>query len=112
LFFVVSPCFVTIKREMGSNLLKHLHQQQKDAYRSQFARFMAGALILSAITGTTIGCSSGQAPLVIHMYNPKTHQALVCSARDQRAGADPSLLAGAVETCARNLEVRGFIREK
>jgi hypothetical protein len=49
---------------------------------------------------------------VIHLYNPKTHQALTCSARDQRAGADASLLAGVVESCAKNLEARGFIREK
>ena len=92
---------------MGTNLLKHLHQQ-KQAYQSQVARFMAGALF----TGTVIGCSSGRAPLLIHMYNPKTHQALICSARDQRTGADPSMLTGAVENCAQNLEARGFIREK
>jgi hypothetical protein len=69
-------------------------------------------LLVSLIAAGPIGCTSGSRPLAIHMYNPKTHQALVCSARDQRAGADPSLLAGAVETCARNLEARGFIREK
>jgi hypothetical protein len=66
---------------------------------------------LSAGAGTAFGCS-GTAPLVIHMYNPKTHQALICSARDQRTGADASMLAGAVETCAKNLEAQGFIREK
>jgi hypothetical protein len=110
LFFVVSPCFVTINGEMGSNLLKHLHQQN-EGYQTPLARFAAGAL-LGAVAGTAIGCSSGQAPLVIHLYNPKTHQALTCSARDQRTGADASLLAGVVESCARNLEARGFIREK
>ena len=96
---------------MGSNLLKHLHQQN-NPYQRQFARFMARALILNTITGTAIGCSSGQPPLVIHMYNPKTHQALICSARDQRSGTDASMLAGVVESCAKNLEARGFIREK
>ena len=69
------------------------------------------SIIFLAAVGA-IGCSSGKAPLVIHMYNPKTHQALVCSARDQRVGADSSMLAGAVESCAKNLEARGFIREK
>jgi hypothetical protein len=91
--------------------LKHLHWQ-KDAHQSHFARFMAGALILSAVAGTAIGCSSGPAPLVIHMYNPKTHQALVCSARDRRGGTDASMLADAVESCARKLEAQDFIREK
>jgi hypothetical protein len=46
------------------------------------------------------------------MYNPKTYQALTCSARDQRAGADVSVLAGAVERCAQRLEAQGFVREK
>ena len=57
------------------------------------------------------GCSAGEAPLSIHMYHPKTHQAFTCSARDQRAGADVSLLARAVESCAKTFEARGFIRE-
>jgi hypothetical protein len=46
------------------------------------------------------------------MYNPKTHQALVCSARDRRGGTDASMLADAVESCARKLEAQDFIREK
>ncbi len=103
--------FVTINRKMGSDPLKHLHEQ-KEASQSEFARSIAGMLILSAITAPVIGCSWRPAPLVIHMYNPKTHQALTCSARDQRAGSDASMLAGVVESCAKNLEARGFVREK
>jgi hypothetical protein len=106
-----SRTFVTINGEVALNLFQHLHQQS-DARRNQISHLIGGAVVLSAVAGTVIGCSSRQAPLVIHMYNPKTHQALICSARDQRAGSDPSMLAGAVESCAKNLEARGFIREK
>ena len=88
------------------------HQLQMELIRANYlcGRTTMGIIFLAAVGA--IGCSSGKAPLVIHMYNPKTHQALVCSARDQRAGADSSMLAGAVESCAKNLEARGFIREK
>ena len=73
-------------------------------------RFVSSVWIVAALEAA--GCSSEQRPLVIHMYNPKTHQALVCSARDQRPGAEPSFLAATVENCAKNLEAHGFIREK
>ena len=63
------------------------------------------------MAGAVIACRSAEAPLSIHMYNPKTHQALVCSARDPSARYDTALLAGAVESCAKSLEERGFVRE-
>ncbi len=58
------------------------------------------------------GCSSATGPLSIKMYNPETNQTLACNASDQLARSDPSVLAGAVEGCARQLESRGFVRQK
>jgi hypothetical protein len=69
-------------------------------------------LVQFAVLALAFGCSSGQSPMVIHMYNPKTHQALTCSARDQTGRSDSSMLASTVESCAKNLEARGFVREK
>lgn len=81
------------------------------ACRSQFGKIAAVVSIASFIAGAVIGCGSAEAPLSIHMYNPKTHQALTCSARDPSARYDTAVLAGAVESCAKNLEARGFVRE-
>ena len=92
-------------------MLKNLHQQS-DRHRSQIDRLIPVALILIAVAGTAIGCSSGPAPLSIKMHNPKTDQSLTCSARDERPDTDVSMLAGAVENCARSLEARGFVRQK
>lgn len=68
--------------------------------------------IASLLAGTAIGCSSAEPPLSIHMYHPKTHQALTCSARDQLSRSNRTVLAGAVESCAKTLEAQGFLREK
>jgi hypothetical protein len=68
--------------------------------------------VASLIAAAAIGCSSAEAPLSIRMYNPKTFQELTCSARDQTHRSDSSLLAGAVENCARTLEAQGFVRQK
>ena len=59
----------------------------------------------------SLGCSAAQTPLAVEMYNPTTRQTLTCSARDQRPGADTLLLTSAVESCARGLEARGFVRK-
>ena len=58
------------------------------------------------------GCGSTAAPLSIEMYNPETKQTLTCAARDQLSQTDPEVLAGAVESCAQQLESRGFVRAK
>jgi hypothetical protein len=56
------------------------------------------------------GCSSSTpGPLSIKMFNPKTQSTLVCAANDNRGG-DTSALAAIVESCARQLESRGFVR--
>jgi hypothetical protein len=58
------------------------------------------------------GCGSATAPLSIEMYNPETKQTLTCAARDQLAQAERAVLAAAVESCAKQLESRGFVRAK
>jgi hypothetical protein len=57
------------------------------------------------------GCGSAARPLAIRMYHPGTHNTLHCTARGQ-PGQDSTLLANAVEACARQLEANGFVREK
>jgi hypothetical protein len=57
-------------------------------------------------------CSSAPAPLSVKMYNPETNQTLFCNAGDPLARSDREVLADAVEGCARQLEARGFVREK
>jgi hypothetical protein len=70
-------------------------------------------LILCAAVGLLVhGCSSTAAPLSIQMYNPETKQTLTCAARDVTARADTAVLTRAVESCARELESRGFVRAK
>ena len=58
------------------------------------------------------GCGSTAAPLSIEMHNPETNQTLTCAARGQLTQADPTVLAAAVESCAKELESRGFVRAK
>jgi hypothetical protein len=45
------------------------------------------------------------------MYNPTTNQTLHCTARSE-TGSHVSILANAVEACAKQLEANGFVREK
>ena len=45
------------------------------------------------------------------MYNPNTNQTLHCTARSESSAHSP-VLANAVETCARQLEANGFVRDK
>jgi hypothetical protein len=45
----------------------------------------------------------------IKMFNPKTQTTLMCAASDNRGG-DTAALAAVVESCARQLESRGFVR--
>jgi hypothetical protein len=56
-------------------------------------------------------CSSGPAPLSIKMYNPETNQTLDCKASDETARTDIAVLGAAVESCAKQLEARGFVRQ-
>lgn len=56
-------------------------------------------------------CGSSPRSLSIKMVNPETQMTLMCNARDD-LGANRDVLANVVETCARQLEARGFLRAK
>ena len=81
---------------------------QRTEYRSKSA-FLSLAYVSIAVI---FGCSSGSPPLFIKMHNPETDQTLTCNASDRMGRADPTVLASAVESCAKQLEARGFVREK
>jgi hypothetical protein len=73
--------------------------------RARLSGLSSALLLLSS-------CSSTSPPLSIKMYNPQTTQTLTCSASDQLSRADLPLLAVAVETCAKQLEGKGFVRQR
>jgi hypothetical protein len=60
-----------------------------------------GIELLSACTATN--------PLTITLYNSKTNTLRRCAARESTPN-HTQMLAGIVETCARQLEAHGFVR--
>jgi len=71
-------------------------------------------LFLTAVVSLAFAlsaCSSAQPPMAIKMYHPETNQTLDCAARSQSGEYSP-VLANAAEACARQLEARGFVRQK
>jgi hypothetical protein len=57
------------------------------------------------------GCVAADPPLSISLYNPKTGVQRTCSAKESSSSSkDVSALSNAVETCAKQLEARGFVR--
>ena len=87
---------------------KQTTRLQRGKYRSKSA-FLLLTYVLVAII---FGCASGPPPLLIKMHNPETDQTLTCNASDRMGRTDPTVLASAVESCAQQLETRGFVREK
>lgn len=75
--------------------------------RRHIPSWAAIALLIASLNA----CSSNPESLSIKMVNPQTQMTLMCSARDD-IGADRAVLATVVETCARQLEARGFVRAK
>jgi hypothetical protein len=66
--------------------------------------------MLAAIANAFLGCSAAAPrPLSIKMFNAETNTTLNCEARDLGM-ADRNMLANSVESCARQLESRGFVR--
>ena len=78
---------------------------------SVWSRGSFSCLSVLTISLMCAGCGSSERPLAIRMYNPKSNQTLHCTARGQQ-GQDSTWLANAVESCARQLEANGFVREK
>lgn len=66
---------------------------------------------IALVIGSLTACSSNLESLSIKMVNPQTQMTLMCSARDD-IGTDRAVLATVVESCARQLEARGFVRTK
>jgi hypothetical protein len=65
---------------------------------------------LSVISAAAIsGCTTADGPLKITLHNPKTGVERTCFAKGSSA-ADVSVLSTAVESCAKQLEARGFVR--
>ena len=63
-----------------------------------------------AATGLLVlGCGAAEAPLNITLYNPTTGVQRICAAKES-SSKEITALSNAVETCARQLEGRGFVR--
>lgn len=73
-------------------------------------RFTKRSLILLLLFSAccAAGCTATD-KLSVQLYHPKTNTTRNCTARESTA-RDIPMLADAVETCARQLEARGFIR--
>ena len=70
--------------------------------------------LISAVTSfalTLSACSAAPPPMAIKMYHPVTKQTLDCAARSTSGEYSP-VLAKAAEACARQLEIKGFVRQK
>jgi hypothetical protein len=67
-----------------------------------FVAAMAMAVLLA-------GCAASDPPLNITLHNPTTGVQRVCAAKGSKS-TDMSVLANAVEACARQLEAHGFVR--
>jgi hypothetical protein len=67
--------------------------------------YWPAVILLAAISG----CTTADGPLNITLHNPKTGVQRTCSAKESSA-ADISMLSTAVESCAKQLEARGFVR--
>jgi len=65
--------------------------------------------ILAAAALLFFGACAGAQPLSITLVNEHTGEVKKCAARESKS-ADIAALAGAVETCAKQLEARGYVR--
>jgi hypothetical protein len=90
----------------------HEFERLRQLQLSPLLRIRARLSSLSSALLLLSSCSSTSPPLSIKMYNPQTTQTLTCSASDQLSRAELPLLAVAVETCAKQLEGKGFVRQR
>jgi hypothetical protein len=79
-----------------------MSNQAKFKYRPIFRAAIVSAALIS-------GCSASGSPLSINLYNPNTGVQHTCAAKES-SSKDVSVLSSAVETCAKQLEARGFVR--
>jgi hypothetical protein len=92
---------------LARECLPNWHRQRSRAWRIVW---LPNSLISTALM--LAGCGSAAPLLSIQMVNPNTNQTLTCAANDQLSRTDTGVLAAAVETCARQLEANGFVRQK
>lgn len=98
------------RSKFGFLTVRRLPMSSARAAAHSHAYVLSAVFILYALALTA--CSSGSSPLVIKLYHPETKQSLTCAAKDELTQSNSSVLASAVETCARHLETQGFVREK
>jgi hypothetical protein len=102
--FTIRYFFVIIFQEAWSNL-RCLRQMSNLANFPSLESFWLAMVLATAISG----CTTVDGPLNITLHNPKTGVQRTCSAKESSA-ADISMLSTAVESCAKQLEARGFVR--
>ena len=75
-----------------------------------FKRLMRTISIIALLISGELfsGCGATN-PLSITLHHPKTNTLRKCAARESTA-RDTEMLAGIVESCARQLEAHGFVR--
>lgn len=103
--FTIGYFFVIIFQEERSNfrwLTPHMSDLQNLPRRE---RFWLAMILAAAISG----CTATDGPLNITLHHPQTGVQRTCSAKESSA-ADVSVLSTAVESCAKQLEARGFVR--
>jgi len=67
------------------------------------------SIIALLISGELFSGCGATNPLSITLHHPKTNTLRKCAARESTA-RDTEMLAGIVESCARQLEAHGFVR--
>ncbi len=67
-------------------------------------------LVLMLGTAQVMACAQAK-PLSVTLVNPKTNSVMKCAARASPLNSsDSDSLSDAVEQCAKQLEMRGFVR--
>ena len=93
--------------ESNVKIVKRQTTQENQATKIA-ARYSLVAL--TVLAAALVGCAAGERPLSIKMFNAKSNTTIDCTARDL-GRADRDMLADTVETCARQLEKNGFVRQ-
>jgi len=87
-----------------------MNRQQTQLSRETQLTAAFKLVVIGVIALTILACgTAGPRPLSIKMFNAETNTTLNCEARDLGM-ADRNMLANTVESCARQLESRGFVR--